>query len=100
MASGQMKLKHHDFGGSGPLLLLLHANGFNAHTYLPVAKGLMCRFRCIALDLPGHGEAEQDLPPNMTPATMAEATHAYLEHQSFLGKKWTGSTHATEWAHM
>ena len=28
----------HDLGGHGPALLLSHATGFNAHSYLPMAK--------------------------------------------------------------
>lgn len=85
-----MIIQHHDFGGSGPLLVLLHANGFHAHVYLPIARGLMGRFRCIALDLPGHGEAAadegQDLMDRLTSASLAEATHAYLDRMGFKGE--------------
>lgn len=46
----------HDFGGRGPALLISHATGFNAHTYLPMAEALADRFHTYALDFRGHGD--------------------------------------------
>jgi len=46
----------HDFGGRGPSLLLSHATGFNAHSYLPMAGALIDRFHTYGLDFRGHGE--------------------------------------------
>ena len=46
----------HDLGGRGPALLISHATGFNAHTYLPMAQALADRFHTFALDFRGHGE--------------------------------------------
>lgn len=50
----------HDFGGQGPALVLVHAVGFCGRVLGPVAAPLVERFRCIGLDLRGHGER---LPP-------------------------------------
>ena len=35
---GDTKLALHDFGGSGPALLILHCNGFPARAYLPLVR--------------------------------------------------------------
>jgi len=46
-----------DWGGSGPLALLHHANGFCAGIWGPVAEALRHRFRVVALDARGHGDS-------------------------------------------
>ena len=46
-----------DFGGSGPLALLHHANGFCAAVWGPVARALSRHFRVIAMDARGHGDS-------------------------------------------
>jgi pimeloyl-ACP methyl ester carboxylesterase len=47
----------YDFGGDGHDLLLVHATGFCAGVLLPLARRLAGRFRCLALDLRGHGRS-------------------------------------------
>ena len=47
----------YDFGGVGDDLLLVHATGFCAGVLLPLAAALRSRFRCLALDLRGHGRS-------------------------------------------
>jgi len=47
----------HDLGGDGPDLLLAHATGFHGHSWLPVARHLRSRSRCVAFDERGHGES-------------------------------------------
>ena len=46
--------------GAQPLLIA-HATGFNAHSYVPVAETLADRFDCWALDFRGHGATDVDL---------------------------------------
>ena len=48
-----------DFGGSGPLALLHHANGFCAAVWAPVATALTRHYRVIAMDARGHGRFDQ-----------------------------------------
>ena len=43
--------------GSGPPLVFLHALGRNALDWAPTVKALADRWRCIALDLRGHGQS-------------------------------------------
>jgi pimeloyl-ACP methyl ester carboxylesterase len=46
-----------DWGGSGPLALLHHANGFCAGVWGLVAESLRDRFRVVAMDARGHGDS-------------------------------------------
>jgi len=41
--------------GEGPVFLFLHGNPTWSFLYRDIIKGLMHRFRCIALDYPGFG---------------------------------------------
>jgi len=47
----------HDLGGEGPDLLMAHATGFHGYAWLPVARRLRGRFRCVAFDERSHGES-------------------------------------------
>lgn len=57
-----VELAAYDFGGEGPPLLLAHATGFHARTWLPVVERLQAGFRCYAFDERGHGDSTS--PPN------------------------------------
>jgi pimeloyl-ACP methyl ester carboxylesterase len=50
-----------DWGGSGPLALFHHANGFCAATLDLVARRLRRHFRVIGMDARGHGDSSR--PP-------------------------------------
>ncbi|MET0236234.1 MAG: alpha/beta hydrolase [Kibdelosporangium sp.] len=42
-----------------PAVVFVHGNSSSARTWLPVMRGdFGRRFRCVALDLPGHGQSE------------------------------------------
>lgn len=49
----------YDFGGRGPDLLLVHATGFCAAPFGPLAHGLADRYHCWGLDLRGHGRSDR-----------------------------------------
>lgn len=57
-----VELAVYDFGGEGAPLLLAHATGFHARTWLPVVERLRDRFRCYAFDERAHGDSSA--PPN------------------------------------
>ncbi len=59
--TGGITIALHDLGGTGPTLLLSHATGFHGHVWQPMAECLADRFRCIALDFRGHGDADRPL---------------------------------------
>lgn len=48
-----------DWGGDGPPLILLHATGFLAALWRPVAERLASGFRVIAVDQRGHGDSSK-----------------------------------------
>ncbi len=54
----------HDFGGDGPPLMVTHATGFHAHTYLPLIAQWTQQFHVWGVDLRGHGASQ--LEPDAT----------------------------------
>src|SRR5712671_2493931 len=50
-----LELHYLDWSGSGEAVILLHGGALTAHTWDLVALDLSNGFRCIALDLRGHG---------------------------------------------
>ncbi len=54
-----LALTAYDFGGDGPDLLLVHATGFCAEPFAPLACSLGDHFRCWGLDLRGHGRSDR-----------------------------------------
>jgi esterase len=65
-----VRIAVHDFGGPGDpdaaALLFCHANGFHGLVWEPTAALLTDRYRCLAVDLRGHGLSES--PPGVTMA--------------------------------
>ena len=60
-SSDHLNVAVHEFGGSGPPLLLSHATGFHGYCYLPIADALDDRFTSYALDYRGHGDTPRPL---------------------------------------
>jgi pimeloyl-ACP methyl ester carboxylesterase len=60
--TGGVRVAIHDFGGpddpAAPVLLFAHATGFHGQVWEPTALPLTDRYRCLALDLRGHGVSE------------------------------------------
>jgi len=52
-------LHYLDWGGPGPPLILLHATGFLAALWRPIAEPLSARFRIVAFDQRGHGDSDK-----------------------------------------
>ena len=48
-----------DWGGEGPPLILIHATGFLAALWQPIAEHLSSTFRVIAMDQRGHGDSDK-----------------------------------------
>lgn len=46
-----------DTGGDLPALVFIHGMTFSKETWEPIVHRLMARFRCLVVDLPGHGES-------------------------------------------
>jgi pimeloyl-ACP methyl ester carboxylesterase len=62
-SSDGVRIALHDFGGprggsAAPVLLFSHATGFHGRVWEPMAWFLRDEFRCVSLDLRGHGMSE------------------------------------------
>ena len=55
--SGGVAIHYEDWGGDGPPLVLIHATGFLAALWRPIAQRLSARFRVVAYDQRGHGDS-------------------------------------------
>jgi pimeloyl-ACP methyl ester carboxylesterase len=71
---------HHDRGGTGPTLVLVHGLGSEWHAWAPVLARLRRERDVIALDLPGFGQSPS-LPTDTAPTAtaLAEAVAAFLD---------------------
>lgn len=54
-----LRLHYLDWGGAGRPVLFLHGGSAHAHWWDFTLPHLAARYRCVALDLRGHGESEQ-----------------------------------------
>ncbi len=75
MSASEIARVAFDDVGSGPPIVFLHGLTFSRSTWQPIIDRLADRFRCIAVDLPGHGESSA--PPG-TLAAVAEAVHSAI----------------------
>jgi pimeloyl-ACP methyl ester carboxylesterase len=66
----------YDFRGSGPPLVFVHGLTFDRTSWQPIIDRLAGQFRCIAVDLPGHGDS--DGPPRPLD-DIAAALHRLLD---------------------
>ena len=61
-STGGVRVALHDLGGpddpAAPTLLFAHATGFHGLVWAPTSAALTDRYRCLALDLRGHGMSE------------------------------------------
>src|SRR6266705_3816973 len=55
IAVDEREPSYEDYGGAGPVVLLVHGSPGNGKTWQRVAERLTGRHRVIAPDLPGHG---------------------------------------------
>lgn len=73
--AGDIRLHYLDWGsgahgGAVQNIVFLHGGGLTAHTWDLVCLGLRDRYRCVAVDLRGHGDSEWS-------AGMEYSLHAY-----------------------
>ncbi len=55
----EVKLHGADWGGQGPSLLLLHANGFFGRLYRAMIQPLLSHYHVVTMDLRGQGDSEK-----------------------------------------
>jgi len=66
-------LAHVDTGGDLPAIVLIHGMTFSKATWDPIVQRLEDRFRCVTVDLPGHGESSGS---GADPRLVVERIHA------------------------
>jgi len=57
-----IRLHYAEWGGDAPPLVLLHATGFLARLWEPIATEMSARFHVFALDARGHGDSDKPAP--------------------------------------
>lgn len=55
----EVRLHYLEWGGDGPPAVLLHATGFLARLWQPIAEALSDRFHVYAFDARGHGDSDK-----------------------------------------
>jgi pimeloyl-ACP methyl ester carboxylesterase len=70
----------YDFGGQGPDLLLVHATGFCAEVFTPLARHLGDTFHCFGLDLRAHGRSDRPSDDNFAWSGFATDVLAVVDH--------------------
>ena len=69
LAANGIRLHYLDWGGLGPVLILIHGGLDNAHIFDDLAPAFTEQFRVIAYDLRGHGHSEASGPFDTTART-------------------------------
>ena len=86
----------YDFGGQGPDLLLVHATGFCAEVFGPLARSLGVRYHCWGLDLRAHGQSDRPRDGNFawsgfTTDVLTAITHLGLQGPTAFGHSCGGA---------
>lgn len=72
-----VRLNYLDWGGSGPVLILIHGYGFNPHIFDDLAPAFTDSFRVIAYARRGHGQSEAKGPYDT--ATLTEDLRGLMD---------------------
>ncbi|HEY8357167.1 MAG TPA: alpha/beta hydrolase [Ramlibacter sp.] len=70
---------HYVEHGAGEPLLLLHSNGCSHHEFDAALAPLAQRYRCIAWDMPGHGDSEPGPARHLTVVDYVDAVVAFMD---------------------
>jgi pimeloyl-ACP methyl ester carboxylesterase len=87
-SSNGVRIVLRDLGGpsggtSTPVLLFSHATGFHGRVWEPMASSLCNQFRCVSLDLRGHGISEIPQGVGLEWSGMADDIVAALSSERF-----------------
>jgi pimeloyl-ACP methyl ester carboxylesterase len=87
-SSDGVQVALHDLGGpsggtQAPVLVFSHATGLHGRVWEPMASFLSDQFRCVALDLRGHGISELPTGAGLAWSGMADDVLAVLDSDRF-----------------
>ncbi len=91
-ASDETGIVLEDFGGTGDNLLFVHATGFSARMYLPIASELRHRFHCWGLNARFHGGSGGAFPADLPWSVLSQDIQEAIHHIG--GKAWHGFGHS------
>lgn len=78
--TGRMRQHYLDWGNEGATpVVFMHAGRLNAHSWDLVCLALRPKFRCLAVDLPGHGDSESAPGHDYSMASCAEDLHGFVD---------------------
>lgn len=78
--TGRLRQHYLDWGNEGAMpVVFLHAGRLNAHSWDLVCLALRDRYRCLALDLPGHGDSERAPGQDYSMASCAEDLRGFAD---------------------
>jgi pimeloyl-ACP methyl ester carboxylesterase len=90
-STGGVRVALHDLGGPDdpavPVLLFAHATGFHGLVWGPAAAALTDRYRCLALDLRGHGMSETPDGTSLSWQGMGDDVLAVLDSDRIGGRR-------------
>ncbi len=90
-STGGVRVALHDLGGPDdpavPVLLFAHATGFHGLVWGPTAAALTDRYRCLALDLRGHGMSETPDGTSLSWQGMGDDVLAVLDSDRIGGRR-------------
>ena len=77
---GGTQIHYQDWGNdNAPAILMLHGITSQSHFYDSVAPWLGSQYRCLAVDLPGHGENEHLQQQDYLPEKMANTIVGFID---------------------
>ena len=98
-----ISLSYSDSGGTGPVILCLHAIGHGARDFEDLSRRLTPDYRVIALDFPGQGNSADDAKPasgtRYTELLTLFVDKLGLDHVTLLGNSIGGAT-AVRYTHL
>jgi hypothetical protein len=71
-----ISISYTDSGGSGPVVICLHAIGHGARDFEDLSRRLSPQYRVIALDFPNQGNSGPDSHPPALPATLRSSRNS------------------------
>ena len=90
-----IRLHYLDWGGSGPMLILIHGYGANPHLFDDLAPAFTDRFRVVAYARRGHPQSDAKGPYDT--ATLTEDLRGLMDALGFSDLEWDELQLALDW---
>ncbi len=78
-SSDGVQISAHDYGGAGPDIVFCHATGFHGRYWDPICSIMSEDFRCVSIDLRGHGNSSVPDGVSMNWVGMADDVLATID---------------------